>query len=64
MGLAFGWASMALLGSVLIETVKFSGLMLLSTGCALVSISLLYAYLRRNPTSPVATALTPSSEGA
>lgn len=63
MGLAFGWASMALVGSVLIETVKFSGLMYISAGSAVVSISLLYAYLRRNPSSQVATALTPSSEG-
>jgi predicted MFS family arabinose efflux permease len=64
MGLAFGWASMALLGSVLIEIIKFSGLMVLSAGCALVSISLLYAYLRRNPSSQVATALKPSGDAA
>jgi len=64
MGLAFGWASMALLGSVLIEIIKFSGLMVLSAGCALVSISLLYTYLRRNPSSQVATALKPSGDAA
>jgi hypothetical protein len=60
MGLAFGWAGMALVGSVLIETVKFSGLMYISAGSAAVSIALLYAYLRRNTIGEPAAALAPS----
>jgi Na+/melibiose symporter-like transporter len=62
MGLAFGWAGMALVGSVLIESIKFSGLMVLSAVSVLFSVSLLYAYLRRNPSSQVATALPTSTE--
>jgi hypothetical protein len=62
MGLAFGWATMALLGSVLIEILEFSGLMYLSAASALLSISLLYAYLRRNPINQAVVELTPSSD--
>lgn len=63
MGLAFGWAGMALVGSALIESIKFSGLMVLSAASVLFSVSLLYAHLRRNPSSQVATALTHSRKG-
>jgi Na+/melibiose symporter-like transporter len=62
MGLAFGWAGMALLGSVLIESIKFSGLMFLSAASALFSVTLLYAYLRRNPSSRVSAAVPLSGE--
>ena len=62
MGLAFGWAGMALVGSVLIGTVKFSGLMYISAGSAAVSIALLYAYLRRNTIGEPAAALAPSAD--
>ncbi len=62
MGMAFGWAVMALLGSALLDTLKFNGLMYLSAGSVLFSISLMFAYLRRNPASQVATALAPSSD--
>jgi predicted MFS family arabinose efflux permease len=62
MGMAFGWAVMALLGSALLETLKFNGLMYLSAASVLLSISLLFVYLRRNPASQVATALAPSAD--
>jgi hypothetical protein len=61
MGMAFGWAAMALLGSALLESLKFNGLMYLSAASVLLSISLMFAYLRRNPSSQVATALAPSN---
>ena len=62
MGLAFGWAGMALLGSVLIETLKFSGLMYLSAASALLSVSILYAYMRRNTIGQPETAIAASSD--
>ena len=57
LGLALGWASMAFLGSLLIGQAGFSGLMYVSAASGLLSITLMFAYLRLNPTHQVATPL-------
>jgi hypothetical protein len=57
LGLALGWASMALVGGALIGTLRFRGLSLLGASSALASASLMYAYLRLRPTSQAAAAL-------
>ena len=48
LALALGWASMALLGSFVIGLYRFSGLMYISTGSAVLAVTLMLVYLRSN----------------
>ena len=48
LGLALGWASMTLLGSLVIGRWHFSGLMYISAVSALLSMVLILVYLRQN----------------
>jgi MFS family permease len=57
MGFALGWAGMALLGSAIIGVVRFNGLMFIGAGSSLVSVFLIFAYLR---TSKRVTAVQPA----
>ena len=52
MGMAFGWAGMALLGSALLQTLKFNGLMYLSAASVLLSISLMFCLLAQESSQP------------
>jgi len=55
LGMALGWASMALVGSAVIGLVGFSGLMYLSAASALVSAMLIAGYLYLKRPKPAAT---------
>jgi hypothetical protein len=46
LGLALGWGSMVLLGSAIIGMIHFSGLMYISALSGLLSVALIFAYVR------------------
>lgn len=54
LGLALGWASMALLGSVVIGVIRFGGLMYLSALSGLLSSLLIFTYTRVKPARTIA----------